>query len=465
MGGAAARSSSCRPNPTISDHPDDWLPNPGPQARFLSLTCFEALYGGAAGGGKSDALLVDAIRYVGRGYGTDYSALLLRREIPDLEKSLIIRSHDLYPRIGGRYNEVKKTWRFPGGERIYFGHMQHERDRLQYQGAAFQFVGFDEVTSFTETQYTYLISRLRSARGVPRRLRSATNPGGEGHEWVFRRFGAWLDPEAGFRAAPSEVVYFVKDGDAERPVPKGTKDALGRVFVPARLADNPYLAADGQYDRALGELDAVTRKQLREGDWLIKPAAGLYFKRTYFDIVDAAPADAIRVRHWDRAATEPEKGKDPDWTVGLKLAKSRDGVYFVEHVERFRESPLGVEQAIKATASQDGKRCMVHLAKDPGAAGKFEAEYYVRALDGYDVRAESETGDKLTRAQPVSAQAEARNIKLVRGAWNEAFIRELERFPTQGVHDDQVDALTGAYVGHQLPRRGLSSVEANFLDY
>ncbi|RYE77593.1 MAG: terminase, partial [Myxococcales bacterium] len=122
------------------DHPEDWRPHKGPQQRFLSLTCFEALYGGAAGGGKSDCLLVDAIRYVGRGYGTAYQAILFRRTYPELEKSLIVRSHDLYPRIGGRYNEQKKVWTFPGQERVLFGYMQRDEDRLQYQGAAFQFV-------------------------------------------------------------------------------------------------------------------------------------------------------------------------------------------------------------------------------------------------------------------------------------------------------------------------------------
>ena len=170
------------------------MPNPGPQTRFLGLTCFEALYGGAAGGGKSASLLVDSIRYVGRGYGANYHAILFRRTYPELEKSLIKESRGLYPRLGGVYNEVKSTWTFPGGEIVEFAHIQHEKDVFKYQGAAFQFIGFDELTSFTETQYLYLISRVRSSTGVPCRVRSATNPGNEGHEWVFSRWGLWLDP-------------------------------------------------------------------------------------------------------------------------------------------------------------------------------------------------------------------------------------------------------------------------------
>lgn len=456
---SAAPSSSFRLSPTT----DDWRPNPGPQYRFLSLSCFEALYGGAAGGGKSDALLVDAIRYVGRGYGDSYAALILRREFPELEKSLIFRSHALYPRLGGKPRNDGREWRFPGGERVYFGHCQHEKDVGQYQGSAFQFIGFDELTQFTEYQYTYLISRLRSAHGVPLRLRAATNPGGDGHDWVMRRFGAWLNPNAPVHASPGEVLYIVKNGDAERVVPRGTPGALGRTFVPALLSDNPYLASDGVYARGLDELDKVTRERLKNGDWLIQPAAGVYFKRGYFTFVDAAPADAARVRHWDRAATEAAKGKDPDWTVGLKMSRA-DGVYYVENVVRFRESPHKVESSIKTTAELDGKRCMVHLAQDPGSAGKFEASYYIQALAGYNVRAEPETGDKVTRAQPVSAQAEAGNIRIVRAPWNEAFIQELEQFP-EGAHDDQVDALSGAFAALLNARVPTGTSPDPFMDY
>jgi predicted phage terminase large subunit-like protein len=424
---------------------EDWRPNPGPQTRFLSLRCFEALYGGAAGGGKSDALLVDAIRGLGKGYGRAYAALLLRREFPDLEMSLMRRSHALYPRLGGHWKGDNKTWTFPGGETVRFGHAQHELDVHQYQGAEFQYVGFDELTSFTEYQYRYLISRLRSSTGVPCRLRGATNPGGPGHDWVFRRFGYWLDPEATRHAAPGEVLYLCRDGDSgERVATRETVGALGRTFVPARLTDNPFLSGDGNYSRALDELDPVTRAQLKGGDWLIKPAAGAYFKRGWFEFVDAAPAQARRIRYWDRAATEAADGKDPDWTVGIRLALSPDRIVYVEALERFRENPGRVEKNIRATAELDGRGVQVGIEQDPGQAGKFEASYYVRALHGWHVRTFPVTGDKVTRCGPVSSQAHAGNVKIVRGAWNERFISELEQFP-EGTHDDQVDALSGGY--------------------
>lgn len=431
--------------PLRQEHPDDWRPNPGPQTRFLSLTCFEALYGGAAGGGKSDALLVDAIRYVGRGYGPGYAALLLRREFPDLEMSLMRRAPALYLRLGGRWNGASKTWTFPAGETVRFGHCQHEQDVHQYQGAEFQFVGFDELTSFTEYQYTYLISRIRSPHGIPLRLRAATNPGGVGHDWVFRRWAPWLDPESATRGDPGQVLYFARAGDREIEVTRDTVGAFGRTFVPARLSDNPYLAADGNYERALDELDEVTRGRLKSGDWLIQPAPGMYFRRAWFEVVPAAPANAARVRHWDRAATPEKKSNDPDWTVGLKFSRTPDGIYYVEDVVRLRDSPHAVERAIRSTAALDGVGTMVSLAEDPGQAGKFEAAYYARALAGYNVRTAPERGDKVLRSLPVSAQAQAGNVKLVRGPWVEAFLHELERFPQKGVHDDQVDALSGAF--------------------
>lgn len=441
-----APSSTSRPSPTTrAPHADDWRPNPGPQTRFLGLACHEALYGGAAGGGKSDALLVDAIRYIGRGYGRDYSALLLRREFPDLEMSLMKRAHALYPRIGGDWNGGTKTWRFPLGETVRFGHAQHDLDVHQYQGAEFQFVGFDEVTSFTKYQYTYLISRLRSSKGVPCRLRGATNPGGEGHDWVFARFGAWLDPDCAIRAEPGQVLYFVRDDDGNEKLAQKTDDgARGRTFVPALLTDNPFLSTDGSYARGLDELDPVTRAQLKGGDWLIKPAAGLYFKRDWFTFVDSAPAAGQRIRYWDRAATEAASGKDPDWTAGVRLCLTADGLIFVEDVVRFRGNPGQVEATIKATAELDGKGVTVGIEQDPGQAGKFEASYYVRALAGWTVKPYPVSGNKIHRAGPISSQASAKNVRIVRGTWNDVFVKELEQFP-EGGHDDQVDALSGGY--------------------
>jgi predicted phage terminase large subunit-like protein len=423
----------------------EWRPNPGPQSDFLSLRVYEALYGGAAGGGKSEALLMGALRNITE---PTYRAILFRRTYPELYRSLIERSYQWYPHCGGKYSTDRKQWRFPSGAVIEFGHLEHDVDVFAYASAEYQYLGFDELTSFTERQYTYLLSRARSSTGIPVRIRSATNPGGEGHEWVMRRWGPWLDRSSeykGKRAAPSEILHYRNGDKGEEWCDKGP-GVLGRVFIPARVVDNPHLhLGDPGYLERLSGLDPVTRAQLRDGDWLARPAAGMYFKPAWFEVVAAAPAEAERVRYWDRAGTEEKPNADPDYTVGLRLARHR-GVYYVEDIVRFRGTPKDVEDRIKQTASFDGRDVMIGIEQDPGQAGKFEAAYYVRALDGYNVRTFPVTGDKITRAQPASAQAEARNIKLVpSGAtWGPPFLQELEAFP-EGGHDDQVDALSGAH--------------------
>jgi predicted phage terminase large subunit-like protein len=149
------------------------------------------------------------------------------------------------------------------------------------------------------------------------------------------------------------------------------------------------------------------------------------------------------VRAWDLAATEAQAGSDPDWTVGLRLTLDADGLFLVEDVVRLRGSPHKVERAVRATAERDGKAVRVVLPQDPGQAGKAQGQGYLRLLAGFDVRLRRETGDKITRAGPVSAQAEAGNLRLLRAPWNAALLDELENFP-EG-HDDQVDALAGAF--------------------
>ena len=150
------------------------------------------------------------------------------------------------------------------------------------------------------------------------------------------------------------------------------------------------------------------------------------------------------MRYWDRAATEPNsQNPDPDYTAGPKVGKAPDGTYYVAHVARDRKRPAGVVKLIKETARADGVACTQALEQDPAQAGKTEMEFYIAALAGFDVRAVPKRADKETAARPASAQAEAFRIKLVRGAWNKAFLDELENFP-KGKHDDQVDGLSGA---------------------
>jgi predicted phage terminase large subunit-like protein len=217
------------------------------------------------------------------------------------------------------------------------------------------------------------------------------------------------------------------------------------TFIPASIHDNAILLEkDPGYLANLTALPRIDRERLLNGNWLVRPSAGLFFKRSWLEIVPEAPASKNVIRYWDRAATEAKPGTDPDWTVGLRMSKASTGIYYVEDVVRFRGTPAKVEEAVRNTAAADGKDVRIGIEKDPGQAGVAEASYYVRALAGYSVHTFPVTKDKQTRVRPASAQAEGGNIKLVRGPWNDAFVRELENFP-DAAHDDQVDALSGAF--------------------
>lgn len=172
------------------------------------------------------------------------------------------------------------------------------------------------------------------------------------------------------------------------------------------------------------------------------PRSGGMFQRGDFEVVDAVPANARRCRAWDFAASTEKKGKQPDWTVGLRMAHV-GGIFYIEDIVRGRWSPAAVEATLRNTASQDGVGITIRMPQDPGAAGKADAATKVKLLAGYSTVVQVVTGDKATRAKPASAQAEAGNVKLVRGVWNEAFLDEVCSFPN-ATFDDQVDAFADA---------------------
>lgn len=351
-----------------------------------------------------------------------YSALILRRTFADLAKpgAIMDRAREWLSGTDAKWNEQKHQWRFPSGAVLSFGHLDTENDKYAYQGAEYQFIGFDELTHFTLTQYTYMRSRLRrlGASSVPLRVRCGSNPGGEGHDWVYARF----------------FTNAVQPGKPRR------------VFVPAKLEDNPHLDQES-YRESLAELDPVTRRQLEHGDWAAM-VAGEYFKRSWFKIVDHPPPPvARRVRYWDIAATEAKKGskaKGPDWAVGLKLSEWQ-GDYYVEHVVRGRFGSAAMERELAAVALVDGPTVEVYVEQEPGSNSKLWIAHVQRnVLAGYAVYGRPQHKDKVTRARPVSAAASQGRIFFVRGPWNEALLDELVAFPL-GSFDDQTDTLSGSY--------------------
>ncbi len=396
------------------------------QARFLLDWALEVLYGGAAGGGKSIALLMAALQFVDV---PGYRALLVRRTLPELQQPgglLDVATHWIGNHA--RWNAATNTFTFPNGASLTFRHLDHENAKLRYQGLEFHYVGLDEVTHFTETQFLYLFSRLRRPAGaaptasIPLRMRAGTNPGGPGHDWVYRRF---IEPwkSAGQRNAPGS----------------------DRHFYPARLSENPHLDAD-TYRNNLDRLEPVTRAQLRDGDWEIRPA-GRMFKPDWFEIIplDQLPEHCDRVRFWDLAATAKVPDNDPDYTVGALVGHDpRTKTYYVIDVQRFRHSAGRVAREVRRVAEQDGRDIRVHIEEEPGSAGKTVIDHFrTTVLNGWAVRSVRPTGDKIVRAEPFAARAEHGEVKLVRASWNQAFLDEIALFPDSR-HDDQVDATAGA---------------------
>jgi phage terminase large subunit len=249
-------------------------PNEGPQTEFLSAPEQDVLYGGSAGGGKSYAMLVDPLRYM---HVKEHRALLLRKSMPEL-RELIDKSRELYPKAftGAKFREVEKIWRFPSGASLEFGYLDRDADVYRYQGQSYTWIGIDELTQYpTEFPLQYLQSRLRTTNNeIKCYIRCTANPGGVGGYWVKKRY---LDP-----SPPNESFT--------------GQDKITRRFIPARLEDNPYLAADGKYEQMLQSLPAVQRKQLLEGNWDVAEGAAF----TEFDY-ETHCIDPFEIpRTWER---------------------------------------------------------------------------------------------------------------------------------------------------------------------
>lgn len=395
-----------------------WGPTPT-QAAFLLLDDVpEVMFGGAAGGGKSVAGLSAALQYVDV---PGYSALMVRKTFPSLFQpgALIPLSHDWLQGTDAHWNGTDRQWRFPSGATLNFGYLDTDLDRFQYQGAAYPFIDFDELTHFTESQYTYLFSRCRrteamKARGIPLRMRSQSNPGGVGHEWVKARFINNTAPD--------------------------------RLFIPSKLTDNPHLDVEA-YRRSLAQLPLIERLQLEHGNWEAAKA-GDWFKREWWQYIDAKdlPPMRRRVRYWDTASTKPSaRNKDPDFYSGTQMSEFR-GRFYVEDRESFREGPAETERRLEAVRDRDGTSVEAFMAQEPGSQSEILINSYARTLfKGFSFRGDRQTGSKLERAKPFSAACSNGLVFIVRGAWNREFTEQHEAFPTPGVHDDDVDSASGAH--------------------
>jgi predicted phage terminase large subunit-like protein len=447
MSGAAARVEVVRVGP-----------NPGPQALAFASSADITVYGGGAGGGKTHLALLRFGVHADRHPG--YEAAIFRREMPMVTQAggLWEESVKMFPMFGAKPNFTEHSWRWrrdqSHGSLLQFKGLQHEKDMINLQGAQLAEFCLDEATHFTSAQFWWLFSRLRSTNAPSFRPRCLLTCNPDPDSWVAELI-AWYIGDDGFPIPErcGQKRYFVRDGDelvwgssadeVRALAPHITADPKNQPkslrFIPALLRDNPR--GDPNYESMLNALPRVERERLKGGNWKIRASAGSVFKRQWFDVIDQVPSDLSRtVRCWDLAATEPSASNtDPDWTRGVKMSSHKSGVFCVQNVASTRSRPHDVERLIMQTAQQDGRGVGIVFWQDPGAAGKSEADRYVRMLAGYNVRVIRAASDKVTYARPTSSQAERGNVKLLRGAWNDAYLAEHEAFP-DGKHDDIVDA-------------------------
>lgn len=444
---------------------------PGSQERFLSSPADIVFYGGEAGSAKTSGLVLEGLR----NHDVPKSgAIIFRRTSPQLEGpgSLWELMREWYPHVQGKCKSspvLKCT--FPSGATVQLGHLQYETNKEDHQGKGYSLIGFDELPHFTETQFWYLYSRCRSTSGVKSYIRATMNP--DPDSWVKKLILWWLDANGEYAdPAKSGVIrYFYRIdnelvwGDTEAELVAKHPEMVDEngdqipptsfTYILGRLADNKILLSkDPGYRARLMALPLVERERLlgsgAGGNWKIKPAAGLYFRRGWFRIIDRIPQDdplILVVRGWDKAATQvDDQHPDPAWTRGVKMGVTKSGRYVVMHVASLRGSPHENLELQRRTAAADGRSVKVLTWQDPGQGGKVEATLTKGWLAGYRVESVVAKEDKITYAGPFSTQVEAGNVDLLYGDWNEEFIGELERFP-EGKHKDQVDAASRAFMG------------------
>ena len=446
---------------------------------FLRSPADICIYGGAAGGGKTYAILLECLRHVDN---ERFEAVIFRQSRPQILSAggLFATSQEIYPHLGATSVLTPNVqWRFKTGAKVTFAHMFYEREKYNWQGSQIPLLIFDELTHFTEGQFFYLFSRNRSSCGVKPYIRATCNPDGE--SWVAKLIDWWIDPETGYAIEErcGKLRYFIRRNNlihwADTPqqlyeefglyTDEERQEVKSLTFISAKLSDNQILMKhDPGYIGALKAMSEFDQEQLLNGNWKIRRSAGHYFKRSKVQILTSVPTDVVRwVRAWDLAATQPGENDESEglpqsmrntrkdesaYTAGVLLGKRSNGRTFVADVINVRENGADVRQLILNTAASDNAlygNVTVRLPQDPGQAGKDQAQSFVRMLGGYTVTTALESGDKVTRAEPFSSQWLAGNVDVRQAEWNDDYFRQLENFPV-GKLKDMVDASANAYL-------------------
>jgi predicted phage terminase large subunit-like protein len=422
------------------------------QEQFLSSSADIAIYGGAAGGGKTWSLLIEPLRHAGN---KDFGAVIFRRTIPEItsEGGLWDEAGKIYPLLSAAANQNARQYTFPSGSRVTFSHMQHEKDKESWKSAQIPLIMFDQLETFTQSQFFYMLSRNRSMCGVRPYVRATANPY---PNWLAEFLSWWIGDDGYAIPERSGVVrWMIRENDVtywgdtfeemQNKYPSSTPKSV--TFILSTIYDNrALLDVDKGYLANLQALSLVDRERLlgdgtRGGNWKIQPAAGKVFNRAWFRIVDVAPSGGQELRGWDLAATAK---KLADYTASCK-GKVVSGNLYILDMTADQIEPARTDENMKNIAAQDGKVCAIRWEQEGGASGKRDSRSIAQMLAGYDARGVVPQGDKVTRAKPLAAQAEAGNVYLVRGEWNEEFLIHMHAFAPDCEHDDIADAASVMY--------------------
>lgn len=448
-------------------------PQKGPQEMFLATPADICIYGGAAGGGKTFGLLLEALRHKNN---RNFNAVIFRRDYTQVTSpgGLWDSSRKIYSYVKGCYplKTPKLHWTFPSGATVNFAHLGRDDDCDGWQGSQITMIGFDELTHFSEYQFFYMLSRNRTDSGVSPYVRATCNP--DADSWVAEFIKWWIDQETGYPIPEhsgknrwmvrlNETIYWfdsrteaitaaIENGIAEHEAVTMPKSV---TFIASTLQDNKILMKnDPGYLANLQALSLVERERLLKGNWKIKPAAGLLFKRTTVNMLEVIPTDVILwARGWDLAATSEDEDGNPAYTASVLIGKRKNGRYIVADVMNRRYDSAEVRTLIKMTCVTDKAkhgRVMTRLPQDPGQAGKDQAKSFLKFLAGFPVKILQESGDKVTRAEPFSVQwlglegMDKGNVDVLIADWNEEYFTQMENFP-QSTFKDMVDASSSAF--------------------
>lgn len=439
-------------------------PHAGPQEQFLASPADIAIFGGAAGCGKSYALLMEPLRHINvPGFG----AVAFRRTMPQIttEGGLWETALSLYTKLGATYIQGPYRITFPAKTKVEFHHLQYEETVRAWDGSQIPLILFDELQHFTERQFFYMLSRNRTMCDVVPYVRATCNP--DPVSFLRKFLSWWIDDETGLpikeRSGKLRWMVRLKNqvfwADTRQELIDQFKETYNEeelcpksvTFIPALLDDNPTLMEHNpEYRANLLALPEYEQQRLLRGNWNARPRAGDLFKREWFKEAEQGVMELRSVcRYWDRASTEvSSESPNPDWTVGVKGGFGLDGYFYITDVVRFRAGPYEVKETIKRTAMQDGADVTVVLEQDPGQAGVAEVADYVRSLAGFSVECIPARKEKFIRWKPFATHVRAGNVRVIRAAWNDTFYSELEALTDNDKDydkDDQGDASAGLF--------------------